>query len=165
MNKRFKEGDIVFIEASSDDGYFFNYIGIIKKHCLSKKTCDFHVRTSCERFIQESYKDLIFNGGDISYDNIRLATEEETKLFADILQKDASKTNDSFFSTSQKSKDILERYFKNHFKQKSNITIQELIDKLVSIEDKSKEVFLLTGDSEVTAKKVVEELDTISIIG
>lgn len=75
------------------------------------------------------------------------------------------KTKNGIFGKSKKSKDALEKYFKKQFKQKTNMTIQDLIDKLFAIEDKSKEVFLIIEDSEAVAKRVVEEINTISIIG
>lgn len=91
MKKRFKEGDIVFIETSSYDGYYFKYIGVIKKHNLTEKICDFYVCTAYEQSIKECYKNLEFDNDETEYDDIRLATEEEVKLLADILQKDANK--------------------------------------------------------------------------
>lgn len=164
MNKRFKEWDIVFLETSSYDGYYFKYIGIIKKHYLSKKICDLHASVAYERTIQECYENLDFEEEGLDYDTIRPATDAEIKLFANILRKDANNTKDRYFSTSKKSAAILDKYFKKQFKARTNITAQELIDKLSSIKDKSKEVFLLAGDNEYVVDKISEEIDTISII-
>lgn len=87
MNKVFKSGAVVFLDTSSPDGYYFKYIGVVKKHFAKKKSCDFKVSVAYERNMDECYDNLEFDEEDIDYDSIRLATPEEEKILNDVISK------------------------------------------------------------------------------